>query len=364
MNIPAPDQRVKVAIQKFEPKRSRLILNSKQFIADFVPPDYLVDGILQRGFMYSLTGRTGSGKTAIMLLIAALVALGRAFGSLEVQRGRVLYFAGENPDDIRMRWIAMAPHLGFDVDSVDVHFIPGTFKISEMAARITEEAKTVGPFSLVIIDTSAAYFEGDEENSNTQQGAHARRLRTLVDLPGKPCVLIGCHPTKNAGDDNLLPRGGGAFIAEVDGNLTATNDQASVDLHWQGKFRGPDFAPISFMLRSITHQDLVDSRARPIPTVMAAHLTDAAKEELTNIARGDENRLLAALATDGKASLADLARKLGWLMRHGDPNKMKVSRARQQLEKLKWITIERGHAVLTDKGRKALPDDVTGTGGY
>jgi hypothetical protein len=39
-------------------------------------------------------------------------------------------------------------------------------------------------------------------------------------MPGGPCVLVACHPPKNAGDDNLLPRGGGAFIAEMDGNLT------------------------------------------------------------------------------------------------------------------------------------------------
>jgi hypothetical protein len=64
-------------------------------------------------------------------------------------------------------------------------------------------------------------FEGKEENENKQLGDHARLLRSLIDtIPGGPCVVAACHPTKNAGADELLPRGGGAYLAEVDGNLT------------------------------------------------------------------------------------------------------------------------------------------------
>src|SRR5205823_8267049 len=54
----------------------RMILSSQQFVAGFVPPDYIVDGLLQQGFLYSLTGATGAGKTCITLRLAASVALG------------------------------------------------------------------------------------------------------------------------------------------------------------------------------------------------------------------------------------------------------------------------------------------------
>ena len=67
----------------------------------------------------------------------------------------------------------------------------------------------LGGVSFVLIDTSAAYYEGDEENANVQAGNHARLMRQLVNLPGEPCVLVMCHPVKNATQDNLLPRGGG-----------------------------------------------------------------------------------------------------------------------------------------------------------
>jgi hypothetical protein len=66
-------------------------VGSRDFVAGFSPPDYLVDGIVQRRFIYSLTVKTGTGKTAPALLMAASVAPGRPIGDREVAKGRVLY---------------------------------------------------------------------------------------------------------------------------------------------------------------------------------------------------------------------------------------------------------------------------------
>jgi hypothetical protein len=203
----------------FDPKpaagdaQPRLIYSSAEFIAGFIRPDYLIDGLVQRRFIYSLTAPTGTGKTAVALLLCACIALGRAVGEYQVAQGRVLYLAGENPDDVRMRWLAMAQVMGFDINTIPVSFLPGVFKLSEMADRIRAELEKIGPVALIVVDTSAAYFEGSEENANVEMGVHARRLRDLVKMPGGPSVLVCCHPVKNAGPDNLLPRGGGAFVA-------------------------------------------------------------------------------------------------------------------------------------------------------
>jgi hypothetical protein len=56
----------------------------------------------------------------------------------------VLYFAGENPDDVRMRWIAMGQHMDFDVDDIPVDFIPGVYKISQIADRVKCEVEKRG----------------------------------------------------------------------------------------------------------------------------------------------------------------------------------------------------------------------------
>ena len=329
---------------------ARLIVSSADFIAGFVPPDYLIDGLIQRRFVYSITAPTGSGKTAVALLLAAYVALGRSVGEYPVERGRVLYLAGENPDDVRMRWLAMSEAMDFDVETIDVHFLPGVFKLSEIAGRIVAETEKIGPVSFVIVDTSAAYFEGADENANVEMGNHARRMRSLVNLPGEPCVLVACHPVKNPDLSSILPRGGGAFLAEVDGNLTLSKTDTIVSLHWQGKFRGPDFAPISFLLASATADRLKDSKGRNIPTVIAKTMSEQERSEAEANTRSDEDDLLIAISANERSSQAGLATALGWVSDSG-PNKAKVNRCAKRLKHSKYLKNERGTLLLTDKGK-------------
>jgi hypothetical protein len=330
----------------------QLIKSSAEFVEGFVPPDYLVDGLLQRRYCYSLTARTGDGKTALALLLAACVDQGIPFGGHTTEKGRVLVFAGENPDDSRARWIAMSVAMNFDISKADVHFIPGRFKISALIERITKEVEALGGVSLIIVDTSAAFYESAEENDNVQQGAHARRLRSLVNLPGGPCVIVNCHPVKNAADDNLNPRGGGAFVAEMDGNLTAMRDDTAITLHWQVKFRGPDFAPLSFILRTDTYEQLRDSKGRLIPTVIAKYVSHAANEEITASARADEDLVLQDIK-NGATSFTDIARARGWYTPKNEPNRSKAQRIVNRLKRAKLVVVDRGRHVLTDKGKKA-----------
>ncbi len=331
-----------------------IIQSSARFVAGFLPPDYLIDGILQRRFLYSLTGKTGAGKTAVALFMAASVGLGRPIGDHGVQQGRVIYFAGENADDVRARWIALAQQMDFEIENIDVHFIPKRLKISEMADQIRQEVTALGGAALIVVDTSIAYSESDDENSNVQQAAHAARLRSLIELAGGPTVLVLCHPVKNASDDNLIPRGGGSFIAEVDGNLTCRNEDAAVELHWQGKFRGPDFPPISFLVHSVTHERLKDTKGRPVPTVVAKHLPESAQQAMAATVRSNEDDLLAVLASNGKASNPELAKLLGWHMKDGSPYKTLVRRTLKGLEDDKLITKTRDGWQLTPAGKNAL----------
>ena len=298
------------ATEASPPPKKRMILSSRDFVASFVPPEYVIDGILQRRFIYSLTGQIGAGKTAVLLLFAACVATARKLGNRTVEKGRVLYLAGENPTDHQMRWIAMSQQLGFDAADIDVYFIPGRFNIAELKEQVRAEIETIGEMTLIVVDTSAAYFAGENENDSKQAGDHAVLLRSLTEMPGGPCVVVACHPVKNASEDNLQPRGAGAFIAEVDGNLTAKKSDGATEMHWQSKFRGPDFAPISFQLRTVTHERLKTVTGTLLPTVVASYLSDAAQQEIERAQRSQEDALLKAIAERPTASQAGLLRRL------------------------------------------------------
>jgi hypothetical protein len=341
------------ALQNTKPALpDRLTLSSAQFVADFKPPDYLIVGWMQRRFVYSLTAATGDGKTAVALLIALLVSHGLALGKLKVKRGRVLYFAGENPDDVRMRWMATTQQFGFTPEDIDnVYFIPGVFKLTEISERIHQEM-AAQELALVIVDTSAAYFETDDENNNMQALAHAKRLRELSRLPGGPTVLICCHPTKNA--EHLVPRGGGAFLNEVDGNLTCKRNDLAVELHWYGKFRGPDFAPMFFQLKVVTHERLKDTDGNLIQTVVALALSDEGMRDISEHRRADEDQVLRSINDNPRLPTRDRARQLGWFMKSGDPYHVRVGRAEKALKEAGLIKKNRDAWEVTDRGKKEI----------
>jgi hypothetical protein len=229
-----------------------------------------------------------------------------------------------------------------------------------MADRIkTEVTQLGGEFGLIVVDTGPVFYEGDDENNRTQQGRHAELLRSLISLvPGKPAVIANCHPTKNAASDNLIPAGGGNFLNSVDGNLTAAKTDSTTELHWQGKFRGVEFAPMHFMLKTVTHQDLKDSAGNLIPTVICEHISEQAKDQIAEQRVQDENRMLSIIQDNPKASLAELAVRMGWKLYSGEPHKSKADRCLKGLKKAKYVTVTRaGRFRLTPEGKSALNGD-------
>ena len=329
------------------------LIHSGDFVRGFVPPDYAVDGIMQSGFLYSLTGQTGSGKTAVALLLALCTALGSPFAGRETKGGRVFYFAGENPDDVTMRWIGLLHEHALDADELDVHFIRGVFSVSEFLGHIAERARDLGGVDLIIVDTTAAYFTGSDENSNVEMGNYARQLRELAKMEWRPAVLAASHPVKNAGADNLLPRGGGAFLNEVDGNLTLAKRGEMSVLHWQGKHRGPDFLPLTFDLKTINAPALVDSKGRPIPTVMAAPVGDDEVAQRADADNGDDKVMLLAIRQNGNRSLRDLAEFHGWTNTKGEPDKKRAQNSTDRLKRAQYVLYELQQWKLTKKGEEA-----------
>jgi hypothetical protein len=130
-----------------------------------------------------------------------------------------------------------------------------------------------------------------------------------------------------------------------------------VQLHWQGKFRGPDFAPITFRLRSVTHERLKDSKDRMIPTVIAEHMSDAAADEFKKITLNNEDTVLRLLAADGSLSVAKIAQSAGWTTKDGKWNKSMAQRCVARLKDAKLIRKTRaGCWKLTDAGTHELED--------
>ena len=331
-----------------------LFIPAKAFAEGWKAAEYLVDGLIQRGYCYSLTSPTGHGKTAVILTLAACLGTGRSFGGADTVPGRVGYFAAENPNDVQARWIGLQEHMGFD--DANVFFCPETVDLKTTFDRVTAEAEAAGGFDLIVVDTSQAFFSGTDENSNAEMVAHAKAMRKLSTLPGNPCVIILTHPVKNPSKDNLLPRGGGGFLAEVDGNLTIWNDGGNLELHHQGKFRGAGFAPLNFVLKPVTPARLVDAKGRQIPTVVAEYVTEAQYSVLLeDFAKDQDKVMLMILESEGKATVAEMCRRAGWVSKGGLENKAKVHRLIASLKGAKLVGSRRGgKPYLTAAGEEEI----------
>ena len=110
---------------------------------------------------------------------------------------------------------------------------------------------------------------------------------------------------------------------------------------------------MQFLIRTVTHQDLKDSGGRLIPTVIAEHISDQAKDDIAAAAHKDEDAVLAFIGNNPAASWANIAIALGWKLFNGDPHKTKVARCIKALVKAKLVKATRaGHYKLTPEGEK------------
>ena len=251
------------------------------FIASQKPPEYLVEPLIQRASLYTVTALTSHGKTAVLLYIALCVASGQSVAGKPTVKGRVVWFAGENPSDFAQKIHTACQHWGFDPDSLDMVVMAGAFDLAGMPEEAVKMAAAGGETALVVIDTSAAYRFDDDEDSNANAVAWARMLRAhFPSMAGHPAVLIATHPTKHADETNLIPRGGGSFMNEVDGNLTlwADEEQNTTTLHWQGKLRGMTFSPIQFAMKPCPHPSWTFRNGDPVLVKLAIPSGDGASQ--------------------------------------------------------------------------------------
>jgi AAA domain-containing protein len=334
-----------------------LLTSSAEFIGAFVPPEFLIDGIVQRRYFYSMTAQTGVGKTSIAMRWMAHVVACRPIGDSEVQQGSVLYFAGENPDDVRARWLVLSREMGIDPNTDKVTWIVGAKDLNATAQQISAEVARKGlNLAYVVVDTAAAYNMGDDENSNTQAGTYARQLRSLTSLPGGPCVVVLCHPTKRAGDDDLMPRGGGAFLAEVDGNTAAVRKDSLLVVAPFGKFRGDMSWSQRFEIEVVKdHPKLKDARGRQMNSVLARPVAAGVAAVMEKRTDADMETVLAAVYRTPSATPTELARLLGWNFGpKAEPNVNKVKRNLARLVDDKLVRETLGKWRVTPAGEKEL----------
>jgi hypothetical protein len=108
-------------------------------------------------------------------------------------------------------------------------------------------------------------------------------------------------------------------------------------MHWQGKFRGPEFAPLSFKLKTVTHPEIKDTDGRLLPTVLCEYLSEQGQADIEMEARKEEDAVLELMKEHPTISLAQMATLMGWLTHDGKPNRSRAQRRVKALIKDKLV---------------------------
>ena len=102
-------------------------------------------------------------------------------------------------------------------------------------------------------------------------------------------------------------------------------------------------------MKTVMSNQLVDSKGRPIPTVMAQPVTDEEEAETETTSIFQENVMLKAMVEKPEGSLMDWAGHCGWMLK-GKPNKSMAQRVMKRLTEARLVSKQGRAYVLTKAG--------------
>jgi hypothetical protein len=268
--------------------------------------------------------------------------------NIRVTKGRGIYCTFENPTDFRAKWkVTKFQHcispLGTNALILDTRCSP-----EELYELLSTDASANGPFAAIFIDTLQAAYDGKDANDTVAMGNFARRLRKLTELRGRPAVIVAPHPVKNAQQDNLIPYGANSLLNGVDGNLTLWRDRDGIiTLHWQGKFRGPEFEPMRFKIETRRSPEVINKEGVQIGLPVMVPVTEQDAEERERANTNLDIALLKALRDNPGGTQEDWGNAIG-------KAKSVVNRRLGKLQNEKLVENKLGRWQITKTGLDAF----------
>ena len=194
----------------------------------YEPPDELVEGVLTAGDGSVLYGDSNSGKTFLVIDMAAAVARGVQWMGRNTEPGLVVYLAAESPASVRGRLQAYQKHHGVKVPNLAIVQSPidlfdgdaDTNKVIKLVRML--EAKSGQPVRLIVGDTLARLSAGANENAGQDMGLVVRRF-DRIRTKCKAHFLLIHHSGKAAAAG---ARGWSGIRAAVDTEIEITDSPA------------------------------------------------------------------------------------------------------------------------------------------
>jgi KaiC/GvpD/RAD55 family RecA-like ATPase len=193
--------------------------------SEFTPPDELVQGLLTVGGGSVLYGDSNSGKTFLVIDIAAAIARGVDWMGKRTEQGMVVYLAAESPASVRSRMQAYQRYHDVRVPDFAIVQTPvnlfendaDTLAIIAAIRRLEDERGQ--KVQLIVGDTLARMSAGANENAGQDMGRVIERFDRIRTECNAHFMLIH-HSGKNAAAGS---RGWSGVRAAVDAEIEITD---------------------------------------------------------------------------------------------------------------------------------------------
>lgn len=244
-----PEERLREALQSL-----RLVLLPVRAVLELPGPRWLLKPLFEREAFVVLYGASGVGKSFLALAWALAIALGKQWlGYDVVSPGPVVYVVGEGGRSICKRVLAWLNRCG-------VTDAPGAFFILEPVQLLSEDdinlllmriAGLPQKPVLVVLDTFAMCFDGDE-NSSRDVALAIAAVKRIIRETGATVVLV--HHTGKKGKEE---RGHSALRAATDTMIAVEKKKDGyghgVIIVSNNKQKDADeFAPITLRLKRVS----------------------------------------------------------------------------------------------------------------
>ena len=187
---------------------------------------FVIKGLIPECSFASIYGPSGSYKSFLALDWACHIATGKDWDGHKVKQGAVLYVAGEGGFGVTQRIRAWElKHKVTNLDNLarlpSPIFPADSDQIKTMIEYCHEiETKTGQDLKLIILDTLARCYGGNDENSSRDMGAFIKGCDTIKQLTGAT-VLVVHHSGKNADSGG---RGSSSLPAALDVEYRVSRD--------------------------------------------------------------------------------------------------------------------------------------------
>ncbi|WP_149451723.1 helicase RepA family protein [Escherichia albertii] len=190
---------------------------------------YVIKGLIPAESLCSTYGASGSYKSFLAISWSCHVATGMAWGGRRVSKGAVIYIAGEGSMGVKRRvkaWEITHNKVVTDLCIVNAPVFPASPDYVEQVIRTAGlvKSRTGENVRLIVIDTLARCFGGNDENDSRDMGAFIQGCDAIKQATGAT-VLVVHHSGK---DETKGARGSSAFRAALDAEYRISRENSDV----------------------------------------------------------------------------------------------------------------------------------------